>query len=268
MRTAGAVLVVAAAVTVAGCGGASHARRDAVNQYFDRVQVAQAPLRVEAAPIEQAFGRFSTVRNSKMELRALVHAQAVLERVHAKVQRIQPPADARHVHADIVHLYGLQAGVAGELIAMAHFVPRYDSALAPLKPAHVQLASDLKATKGWKKIAHAFERYRLSIAAVLAEIDHLSAPPTMRPAFNAEREVLGRSVGLCASIETALAKHSAKKTSAGIRALTGLGTEKAVVRAQRNQIAAAKAYNTRLARISSLTAKIADERNKLVGEVS
>ena len=45
------------------------------------------------------------------------------------------------------------------------------------------------------------------------------------------------------------------------------GAEKAVVRAQRNQIAAAKAYNARLARISSLTAKIADERNKLVGEV-
>jgi hypothetical protein len=267
MRTAGAVVVVAAAFAVAACGGSSHARRDAVNQYFDRVQAAQGQVRVEAAPIEQAFSRFSTVRNSKSELRALVHAQAVLERVHAKVQRIQPPADARRVHADIVHLYELQAGIAGELIAMAHFVPRYDSALAPLKPAHVQLASDLKAAKGWKKIAHAFERYRLSIAAVLAEIDHFSAPPTMRPAFNAERDVLGRSVGLCASIETALAKHSAKKTSAGIRALTGLGTEKAVVRAQRNQIAAAKAYDARLARISSLTAKIADERSKLVGQL-
>jgi hypothetical protein len=267
MRTAGAVIVVVAAFTVAACGGSSHARRDAVNQYFDRVQAAQGQVRVESAPIEQAFARFSAVSNSKIELRALLHAQTVLQRAQAKVQRIQPPADARGVHADVVHLYALEVGVASELVEMSRFVPSYDAALMPLKPAHNVLASDLKTAKGWKKIASAFERYQLSIADVLAHIGRMSAPPTMRPALDAEREALGRSLALCTSIETALAKHNAKKTAAAISALAGLGAEKALVRAQRNQIAAAKAYNARLATISSLTTKIADERNKLVGDL-
>jgi len=222
---------------------------------------------VEAAPIEQAFARFSATSNSKSELRALLHAQTVLERTRAKVQRIQPPADARGVHADVIQLYTLETGVATELVAMTRFVPRYDAALTPLKPAHNALASDLKAAKGWKKIASAFERYQLSVADVLAHMGRLSAPPTMQPALAAEREVLGRSLALCTSIQSALAKHNAKKTAAGISALAALGTEKALARAQQNQIAAAKAYNARLAKISSLTARIARERDKLVGAV-
>src|SRR5665213_1561994 len=229
MRSAGAAIILVAAVgLVAGCGGGSHARRDAVNQYFDRVDAAQQQVRLEAVPIEQAFRRFSTGRNTTSEIHALVRAQVALERVHAKLQRVKPPADASRVHADLLLLYGLQAEVAGELVAMTHFVPRYDAALVPLKPAHTTLVSGLRAAKGWQKIAQAFERYRLSLTGVLGQIDRLTAPSTLRPSFDAERTALRRSVGLCSSIEVALAKHDAKKTAAGISALSGLGTEKAV----------------------------------------
>ncbi len=266
MRTAGAVILVGAIVVVSGCGD-GHGRRDAVNRYFDRVDAAQQPIRLHGAPIQQALARFSTVHNTKSETRALMRAQAVLEGVRAKVRRVQPPADARPLHADLVRLYDLQVGVAAELVAMTHFVPRYDAALAPLSPAHAALARDLTAAKGWKKIAGAFERYRLSLVGVLAQLSHLSAPATMRPSFDAERAALRRSVGLGASIEASLAQHDAKKTSTGIRALSGLGTQDAVARARREQIAAAKAYNARLARISSLAAKIGRERNTLVGEL-
>ena len=238
-----------------------------MNRYFDRVDAAQVQVRLEAVPIEKAFTGFSTAHNSKSETRALVRAHAVLARVRAKVQRVQPPDDARPLHADLVRLYNLQVGVAGELIAMTRFVPRYEAALAPLKPAHATFATDLTKAKGWRKVSAAFERYRLSLAAVHARLDHLSAPPTLRPAFKAERVALARSVALCSSIEAALAKHDAKKTAAGIRTLTGLGTETAVARTQRDQIAAAKAYNARLARISALSAKIGRERDKLVGEL-
>lgn len=263
MRTAGAVILVAVATVVAGCGG-SHARRDAVNRYFDRVDAAQAQVRREAVPIEKAFAHFSSVRNTQSETHALVHAHAVLERALTNVQLVRPPADATPVYTDLVRLYGLQAGVAAELVAMTRFVPQYDAALVPLKPTHATLVSDLKAAKGWAKIGKAFERYRLALAGVVARLGRLSAPSTLRPAFEAERSTLARSVGLCTSIEAALAQHDAKRTSTGIRALSGLGTEKAVVRARRDQIAAAKAYNARLTRIASLAAKIGRERDKLV----
>jgi hypothetical protein len=267
MRAAGAVILVAATVLAAGCGGANHARRNAVNAYFDRVDAAQGQVRLQAVPIENAFAKFSTVHNSKSETRALVRADAMLERALSKVKRVHPPADAQRVHADLVQLYRLEAAVAHELVAMTRFVPRYDAVLTPLKPAHTTLASELKTAKGWKAIAAAFEGYRVSLAGVLAQLRRLSAPVTLRPAFNGEAAALGRSIALCASIETALKKHDAKLTAAGITDLAGLGTQTSAARVQRELTAAAKAYNARLAQISSLGVRIGHERDALVGEL-
>ena len=250
---------------MAGCGGQSHARRDAVNAYFDRVDAAQLQVRLHAGPTEKAFAHFSTAHNSKSETRALVRANALLERTRAKLQRVQPPEDARRIHADLVRLYGLESDVARELVAMTRFVPRYDAALVPLTPAHTGLAAGLKSAKGWKKIAGAFEQYRLSLAGVLARLGRLSAPPTLRPALEAERVALRRSVALCVSIESSLEKHNAKKTAAGITALSSLGTQTSAARVRGELVAAAKSYNARLARISSLNVRIGRERNALVG---
>lgn len=265
MRAAGAVILIAATVMAAGCGGGNHARRDAVNGYFDRVDAAQLQVRLHAGPTEKAFARFSTVRNSKSEMLALVRANALLERTWTKLKRVQPPDDARQIHTDLVRLYGLESGVARELVAMTRFVPRYDAALASLSPAHVGLVSDLKTAKGWKKIAAAFERYRLTLAGVLTQLGRLSAPPTLRPALDAERVALRRSVALCASIESSLERHNAKQTAAGITALSSLGTQTSAARVRGELVAAAKSYNARLARIATLNARIGRERNALVG---
>jgi hypothetical protein len=259
-------MLVAATVVIAGCG-ANHDKRNAVNAYFDRVDAVQLQVRLQTAPIENAFAKFSTVHNSKSETRALVRADAMLEATLVKLKRVRPPADARQVHADLVQLYGLEAGVAHELVAMTRFVPRYDAALTALKPAHVTLLSRLKTAKGWQKIAAAFEGYRVSLAGVLAQLRRLSSPTTLRPAFAGEGAALSRSIALCASIETALEKHDAKRTAAGITALSGLGTQTSAARVQRQMTAAAKAYNARLARIASLNARIGRERNALVGEL-
>jgi hypothetical protein len=267
MRAAGAVILVAATVVVAGCGGANHDRRNAVNAYFDRVDAVQLQVRLQTAPIENAFAKFSTVHNSKSEARALMRADAMLEGTLVKLKRVRPPADARRVHADLVQLYGLEAGVAHELVAMTRFVPRYDAALTPLKPAHATLLSRLKTAKGWQEIAAAFEDYRVSLAGVLAQLHRLSSPTTLRPAFAGESAALSRSIALCSSIETALEKHDAKRTAAGIAALSGLGTQTSAARVQREMTSAAKAYNARLARIASLNVRIGHERDALVGEL-
>lgn len=267
MRAAGAVILVGATIVVAGCGGGNHDRRNAVNTYFDRVDAAQLQVRLQTVPIENAFARFSTVHNSKSETRALVRADAMLERTLVKLKHVRPPADAQRVHADLVQLYGLEAGVAHELVAMTGFVPRYDAALTPLKPAHTTLTSGLKTAKGWQEIAAAFERYRVSLAGVLVQLRRLSSPTTLRPAFDGESAALVRSIALCASIERALEKHDAKLTAAGISALSGLGTQTSAARVQREMTAAAKAYNARLARIASLNVRIGRERNALVGEL-
>jgi hypothetical protein len=259
-----ALVALAALLLLAGCGGGSHARRDAVNAYFDRVEAAQLPVRRQATAISKAFGSFSTVKNSPKEQAALVHAHTVLAGVERRVSAVEPPVDAKRMHRDIVRLYSMQAAVAAELVQMSRFVPRYKQALVPLVPTHARLATELKTAKGWKPVAAAFRTYRLSLASVLAKLDGLAPPPTLEPSFAGQRAGIRRSIGLCASIEDALARHDQKATAAAIGRLATAAAEKTAVKAHNAQVAAASAYNARLAAISALQRKIGSERERLV----
>ena len=265
MRAAGAVVAVAALVALAGCGGGNHARRDAVNAYFDRLEKAQAPVLLHSPAIATAFGTFSTVRSSPKETAALVRAHTLLARVGARVRAVHPPAEAARMQRDIERLYALQTGVAAELVQMIRFVPAYRKALTPLQPAHAMLSTELKVAKGWQAIAAAFKRYRLSLVAVLAKLDALAAPATLRPSFVAQRRSIRQSVVSCSAIEAALARKDRKGTALAINGLSGLGADSSLAKAQAAQIAATKAYNARLADVSTLQSAIGKERDKLVG---
>jgi len=124
-----------AVVALAGCGGGGHERRDAVNSYFDRVQRAQAPLRNQRGPIELAFRRFSIDRNPPTEVKALAHARKVVDGVRGDVRAIEPPPEARQVHADLVRMLDLEASVANELLWTARYLPQARAAMSPLGPA-------------------------------------------------------------------------------------------------------------------------------------
>ena len=72
-------------------------------------------------------------------------------------------------------------------------------------------------------------------------------------------------MALSAKAESALARKYAKAANAAIRSLFSIGPD--AVRARRAEIAAAKAYNARIAEISVLTAAIAGERQKLIASI-
>lgn len=259
--------MVAVVVALAACGGAGQPRRDAVNQYFDRVDAAQSSLRRESGPIKQAFGSFSAAHNTRAEVLALRHARTEIAATRDKVRAIRAPDEARLLQRDLVTLFTLQADVAGELVEMSRFVPLYASTLAPLSAASTALSAEVRGAKAWKRIAAAFDRYRESLAAVVTRLDALAAPPTLRPGLNAERKAIRAGMAICVSIGVALAAHDGAATSNGIRKLSGLGASNVAITARQAQIGAARAYNARLEQIAFLTAKIAKGRERLVASL-
>ena len=70
---------------------------------------------------------------------------------------------------------------------------------------------------------------------------------------------------LSAAVEGALRKKDAKGANAAIQDLFAVGSD--AVRTRNAEIAAARAYNARIARISVLTAAIARERQRLLKEI-
>ena len=96
----------------------------------------------------------------------------------------------------------------------------------------------------------------------MAKLDGLKAPPVLAPTLRGERDALQRRVELSAAVEAALRKKDVKAANAAIRSLFAIGSD--AVRTRNAEIAAARAYNARIARISVLTAAVARERERLV----
>jgi len=139
-------VVVLAAVVLAGCGGSSKSteRRDAVNAYFDRVDRAEAGLVGSSGEIDRAFRGFRLNGNSAVEIRELAFARDRVASALHRVQAIDPPREARRLHADVVQLLLLQHAAAAELLAIVDYEPRFRRALQPLSAAGTALSQDIR----------------------------------------------------------------------------------------------------------------------------
>jgi hypothetical protein len=267
--------VVAAAV-LAGCGS-SHARRNAVNAYFIKVDQAQQDLLASTGAIDAAFRAFSLGSNKPSETRELERAQSQFGRALARVRAIQPPPDARRVHQDLVRLLALELGVSHELVWTMGYQPRFSRALVPLPVASRTLARDIaSAGKGPPKLSHsstaqtlnrfgaAFARFGRSMRGVLADLDALSAPPMLRPSLLEERRTLRQSAAICDRIAAALARQDVSGANADIRNLFAATAAVSSTAARQAQVGAVKAYDRRLRQIAALSARVSRDRQALV----
>ncbi len=266
MRRARNGVVTVLVVVLAGCGGgSSHPRRDAVNTYFDKVDRAETPLLSGRIAINTAFQRFSMSANPPAEVRALEQARSQIIAAERRVDAITPPADARKIHADLLAMLRLEASLTDDLLLTTSYAPQFKQALLPLAPAGTALAKELRSAKGWDAQANAFANYRAVLEPVTAKLDTLHAPPVLRPTLVGERAALRRRIDLSDAVESALRRKDAKAANAAIRSLFAIGSD--AVRTRNAEIAAARAYNARIARISVLTAAIARERQRLLKEI-
>ena len=132
MRRARIGVVAVLVVLLAGCGGGGgHPRRDAVNAYFVLVDSAEAPLLNRRIAVDNALRSFSMSTNAPAEVQALKQAQTQILAAERRVAAIDPPADARKIHADLLALLRLEASLTGDLVLTTSYTPQFKQALAP-----------------------------------------------------------------------------------------------------------------------------------------
>jgi mono/diheme cytochrome c family protein len=112
--------------------------------------------------------------------------------------------------------------------------------------------------------ASAFNRYRDSLDGVLKALDRLNAPPLLQPSRQAELSTLRRASTLSGSVGAALTRRDVVAANRGIRQLFASAASAGQASTQRAVVAAVRAYNGRLRLISTLTANVARERQRLV----
>jgi hypothetical protein len=111
-------------LAVSGCGSSEKdKRRDAVNEYLNRVDEIQTRFAPSFAVANQAYRDFARGKGGKKQIVRLRGAEIAIVGARDAMQQLQPPKDARKLHKQLVRLYDLDAALGLEAITLQQFLP-------------------------------------------------------------------------------------------------------------------------------------------------
>ena len=277
MATARAASCCLLVLLAAGCGSGGHARKDAVNAYLGQVQKAQAAVIGDQGQIDLTLKAFSLTRSPANELQKLRRHRRTVAAGLKRLQALEPPPDARHLHVLIVQRSKLQVALFDSLIETLRDLPRLEAVGPPLTAAAHRLSTDLHAAGGkrvkggskafLRRYADAFGRYGDTLRTIGTGLAPAQAGSLLRPTITAERSVIAKSTQLCDTIRATLGRNDIPGANAAIHSLLTLTQTAGGASVRVAQVAAAKAYNAKVRRIDQLAVSIAEERARLVERI-
>jgi hypothetical protein len=254
-------LAVAWLVLGAGCG---NDERDSVERYIEQVNAIQADLREPLSSVAQVNVEFSTKDANLDKLKPrLARSEGTLRRLHARVAKLAPPAEAEKLQESFLALVDAEADLAGEVSAMASFLPELQTALEPVGPASRRLRKRLTGATTPAAQAEELDRYRAGLELAVTRLDALEPPRVLVPARDTQLRTLKRVRASAAGLARALRADDREALPKLIAAFANAGRSGESVSAQKAQIAAIRAYNSRVAHIRDLADKVANARIEL-----
>ena len=247
------------------CGGKSTARRDAVATYILKVDAIEQRLSKPLLDVSKANRDFAKGRGASPKARReLVRANATIATLQRRLEAVQAPPDAARLHALVLRFVASERELAGEVVRLATFIPAFTGTLTLLAAPNARLKQALGSKKASLDArAAALDRYRGELAPVIAKLRALDPPPSSRPVWQQQIATL---VGVQAAVEQLADALRTKRYTAIPRLLHRLNAVSVTnqsVAAQQAQIAAVKRYNDRIAAVSALGRKIANETARL-----
>ncbi|HEX7082886.1 MAG TPA: hypothetical protein VF186_02085 [Gaiellaceae bacterium] len=264
MRRLLLLLVAVVGLLAAGCGG-SHARSE-TSDYIDRVNAVMARIGAPLQQVSDANRAFAKSPGAAKIVPKLVRSQATLRRLRRQLREVDPPPEARKLHALLLRLVGREEELSGEVLALARFLPRFQAALAPVAPASRALGAELARKKGSPADkAAALDAYGTALAGAEQRLRRLKPPPVSQPVWRQERAMLAAVRTSGAALADGLRRKQAKRLPALLHAFDAASARNRTQAAQRVQIAAVKAYNRRIGELQKLVLAAGREERRLQG---
>jgi hypothetical protein len=257
---AAALLLVAVALAATGCGGDS--RRDAVESYIQQVNRTQAQLRPAFRDAQAALGAFAAGRVTPATVASLQGGNATMRATRASLALLDPPPEARKLHADLLRLVDLQARLALELSLAADYVTKIGPAVQPAQVAAADLSRHLRAAKTGADQVAALREFAAAVDDSLLRVDALAPPPALLPWHDDQLARLGKSRRDALAIADGIEQRNARAVERALKAFT---TSRPAAPARESEAAAVKAFNRRLREQEALLRRIAREQGDLVG---
>ena len=261
-RVAAALAVVAVALT--GCGGGGSDRRDAVDAYVREANTVQNGLRRPLIDVAHATREFGTSASDlEKERPRLVTATRTLATLQRRLERLDPPPDARRLHRLLLRLVSTERALTEELRRVVVVLPELDVASRPVAAAGKRLQTELGAAKTGPAQAAALERYRAALAVPLGKVRAVEAPPLLEPLRATQIATLVRLRRTAAELAVALRTRRGGDVTRLVADFQAAARTPETLAAQRARIAAIEAYNKRVEGVAKLAAAVQRERDRL-----
>lgn len=253
------VLLVALAVVLAGCRDGDQ-RREGIEEYIERANRTQAQFDLAFRQAQQSIRAFAAGRATGRTAERLFQASSTIRASRGSLALIEPPPDARSLHADLLRLLDLQARLALEVGLAAEYTTHVAPAIRPAQTAARALARELRSAATGDEQAVALDSYAKAIDAALTRFDALAVPPFLRPWHEDRKERLAESRREALGLAVGIRRRDAGAVRRALDAFTTSEPEDALRRAQTEAV---KEFNRLLDRQERLVNRIAREQAEL-----
>lgn len=182
-----------------------------------------------------------------------------------------PPA-AAHLRSMLLSLTGAEIELTRQVSELIAFVPSFSAAIAPLGSQLKALERALSAngargtaavTASYRAKAGALGRFQRAADSVVAALSPLHPPAASRPAYLAQLASLRGMAASAGRLAAALRRSAPGDLRPLLIDFDRAAIHPRALSVQRAQVAAVRAYDAAVARLSSLSSRIATERYRL-----
>jgi hypothetical protein len=238
-----------AALVLSGCGSSKHA---ALTRYVHQVNAVSSGLQVQLGQVAAANLRFNSRANFTLLRPQLAKARQTLRTYSERLSALQPPPEAKQLAATLGKLVALERSLVDEMYRFTVFLPEYRDALVPVARVSAAFKAAAHAAKTVAAQTAAVEAYGDGLAAPVAALAKLRPPAVLGPTYASELHTLRASRQTALALVAALRARRAQRAYALDVRLAKIGVSSGSVVTQRAEIAAVRAYDAKVARVSRL----------------
>jgi hypothetical protein len=255
------VMAMLAAGTVAACGGGTQSDRAAVDTYVRDANAVQRGLEPEYKRANAAYVAFSRGKATAARSAAeLTHARDAIRAGRDRLAALRPPAAARGLHAGLIRLMDLNAGLAAETAQLAAYQRRAPRLLRPLARIDRRLRGALSGSGASTDQAAALAGFERGLGRVITGLEGLQAPPIVRAGHDAQIGRLRTTRSLAGRLRVALL---AQDPPAVTRLLARFRAAGQTPRSSAVGASAIRQYNRRFRRLNAAFQAVSREEIRL-----
>lgn len=289
-RAGSALAVILLALLAGGCGQQQTSQRPAVADYVKQVNGIEAALAAPLASVTSAGNQFSQNQRAGGSVlsqrpagksiltlgpspeRTLQKAWIEIRALRTRLAAVRTPPSAERLRTLLLELIDGQAAMTHQIAELVAFLPGYTAALGPLAPAIRRLETALNQRTAYGAAAvnavfaskaAALRGFQATTGSMLVQLHRLRPPPVSQPGYKAQVSALKEMGSSAGRLAAALASGGTSNVGPVLAEFDRAAANTDTVAVQKAEIAAARAYDSRVAALDTLSQKVALERLQL-----